>query len=428
MDLRTVIEGLSGTDASGLRAIFVQAAPWLSGDAALSETTEGQLLVQWRPGPIRIAHLPVLERLEIRGRAFLGEQSNRVVIGGLPSLRLLSATAESIHFEEPLPQVRRASLTCPGVTGLAELGGIEALRLQVWHPGISRLSPRELRVPADLHRIRVADPSALEHLDMEDGALTLEGISRFPNLRRVGLANSTLDDLSPLRELPHLEVVDVRNTSMNLAPLCDLPNLRVVAAAGCPSVPPALVPIVTLAEQPNLAALARVAVAMASIASTWAGVQPLLLSCDVEAIGVACDELGFHPSSEVVDWLLEGVGPWNLYSRHLHADPADRAFHLYALLRLIAQAPKGSRGAAIRDDLSRIEMWFAAGSEAPVDLAVLQGFPKLRTVTLQRVTCIVGVPARLRLERLELGFAPGATIPAGLETLAVEAVIGRSPP
>lgn len=255
----------------------------------------------------------------------------------------------------------------------------------------------------------------------------MEGISRFPNLRRIGLANSKLDDLSPLRELPHLEVVDVRNTNVNLGPLCDLPNLRVVAAAGCPSVPAALTPIVTLAEQPNLAALARVAVAMASIASTWAGVQPLLLSCDVEAIGVACDELGFHPSSDVVDWLLEGVGPWNLYSRRLHADPAHRAFHLYALLRLIAQAPKGSRGAAIRADLSRIEMWFAPGSDAPVDLAVLQGFPKLRTVTLQRVTSIVGVPARLRLERLELGFAPGATIPAGLETLAVEAVIGRSP-
>ena len=115
-----------------------------------------------------------------------------------------------------------------------------------------------------------------------------------------------------------------------------------------------------------------------------------------------------------------------LRSLHLHPEPSARAFHLLALLRLLAQAPPGSHGAAVRDSIEHVEAWFPPGSDAPVDLSVYPAFPRLQTLGLHRVTRVVGVPAALAVRHLEISFAPGFEPPLGLEGLAPGARITRS--
>jgi len=404
--------------------VFVQAAPWLRVDAAVNDGPLG-VHVQVRPGPLRVASLPGLERLDVHARAHPPEAQLDVMIGRLPSLQRVTIGVDRATFEEPLP-VTRADLQVRDLRGLANLGEVQRLRLSAPHPDLERLSPRELRVPLDLPALRLADPARLQHLDLLGAATTLGGIERFADLRRLDIADCAVRDLWPLLGLAHLEVLDVRDVQADLEPLTLLPALKLVAVAGCREVPAGLAGRTTSVREANLGALVARAERAWPAAAALARVGSLLLSEDPESIAVACDAIAGE-GPDVSDWLLEGVSPTHLRSMHLHPGPSARAFHLLALLRLLAQAPPGSVGAKVRDALEHVEAWFPSGSDAPVDLSVYAAFPRLQTVVLHRVTRVVASPASLAVRHLEVGFAPGVELPPGLATLPPGAVITRSP-
>jgi len=425
VDLRTLIEGHSRLDLATVRAVFVQAAPWLRVDAAVNDGPLG-VHVQVRPGPLRVASLPGLERLAVHAHGHQPAAQLEVAIGRLPSLQRVTLGVDRATFEEPLPATR-ADLQVRDLRGLANLPDVERLRLSAAHPDLDRLSPRELRVPLDIPALRLADPARLQHLDILGAATTLGGIERFADLRRLDIADCAVRDLWPLLGLAYLEVLDVRDVRADLEPLTLLPALKLVAVAGCREVPSGLAGRTTSVREANLGALVARAERARPAAAALARVGSLLLSEDAESIGVACDELAREGDVAVSDWLLEGVSPTHLRSMHLHPGPSSRAFHLLALLRLLAQAPPGSAGAPVRDALEHVEAWFPAGSDAPVDLSVFAAFPRLQTVVLHRVTRLVASPPSLALLHLELGFAPGVEPPPGLSALAPGAVITRSP-
>lgn len=425
MDLRTLIEGHSRLDPATVRAVFVQAAPWLRVDAAVSEGPLG-VQVQVRPGELRVASLPALGWLTVHDYSTRSDGQLGVSLGRLPSLQRLTLGVDRATIEEPLPVTRADLRVRERLSGLANLPDVERLRLSAAHPDLERLSPRALRVPLDLPAVRLADPARLQHLDLLGAATTLGGIERFPDLRRLDIADCAVRDLWPLLGLGHLEVLDVRDVQADLEPLTMLPTLKLVAVAGCRDVPAGLAGRTTSVREANLGALVARATRAWPAAAALARVGSLLLAEDPESIAVACDAIAGE-GADVSDWLLEGVSPTHLRSMHLHPAPSARAYHLLALARLLAQAPPGSVGAQVRDTVEHVEAWFPAGSDAPVDLAVYAAFPRLRTLVLHRVTRVVAAPAALGVRHLELGFAPGVEPPPGLSALAPGAVITRSP-
>lgn len=383
----------------------------------------GVFRVDWSYPTLEVAHLPALCRLRVNAA-----EGYAIRVGPLPSLVSLELRGGTLEIAGWLTSLEHADLRCHAVKGLSAIPNVRWLRIPGPDPDLALLSPRVLMVNADLPRVITREPAVVERLELGAQCRTLAGIRRFSGLRRLGIMGSRVTDLHALLELPALAILDVRDVDVDLSPLVLHPGLLAVAASGSGSVPDGLAEVATLSTNPDLPSVAARVSAQRAHRQVWAGAHELLLGRDLDGIAVACDALIAANSVALFDWLLDGVSVWNLHSAHLHPDPADRAFHLHALFRLIAQAPEDSVGGAIRADLDRVEVWFGRGLDAPVDLSVFVGFPKLRSLALHGVTAISACPSRLDIPWVELDLVPGAALPPGFESALPAAVLSWDAP
>ena len=101
----------------------------------------------------------------------------------------------------------------------------------------------------------------------------------------------------------------------------------------------------------------------------------------------------------------------------------------HALRGLIAYAPAGSIGAALREQVDSITISGKGVSgherfQVPVDLTPLLKFPKLRSLTLENAETVSGLGSLTQLETLEVR---GAGLPKGFERLQLKSLTVKFP-
>lgn len=380
----------------------------------------------------------------------LGRLDWTVRRGGLPALdglEVKTAAVTSVHLDdlEPLRTWRgleRLTLITPEVRDLAALGvhkQLEILHVEASHP--------------DFAGWREDAPVALERLHCHKNCrqlVRLDGLDACPRLRRVAVGETRVTDVSALRDHPTLETLDLSRLKKlrDLRPLGFPPQLKVLQATGLRFDVKRVHPEVALRVKPpgaikrgrsKATAKARAKSKSgldARSRSLHAKLEKLLLSRDLEHIEQGAELCAGLDDPSVLEAFLEGtsfVTP-NLLESRFHSTGALQSSSVVAVYRrhamrmLAALAPAGSRGAALRDEVTTLALDGRRTRKevVPISLAAVHRFEALETLvlhdasTLVRTAALASAPRLRSLAMREIATPVPLQLPTSLRRLRLD--------